>query len=106
MIKEIAIGLLIGVTFGIACGIMVYILNVMEIQHAGSDPIALGILVSCGLFGACMTATLLGTFSPFFFVRIGVDPAVASGPIVTAFNDVSSTVMFIIVARLTYSLLY
>jgi len=106
MMKEIAIGLLIGVTFGLACGIMVYTLNVMGIQNAGADPIALGILVSCGLFGACMNATLLGTFSPFFFARIGVDPAVASGPIVTAFNDVTSTVMFILVARLVYVFLF
>ncbi|NGX43374.1 MAG: Magnesium transporter MgtE [Chlamydiae bacterium] len=97
--KEIGIGFLIGSTFGLACGIVVYLLNLYGIQHAGSDPLALGVLVSCGLFGACMTATVLGTFSPFFFARIGVDPAVASGPIVTAFNDVSSTIMFIFVAR-------
>jgi len=53
--------------------------------------------------GACMTATTLGTTSPFFFARMGVDPAVASGPIVTAFNDVLSTLMFFLVARMVYS---
>jgi magnesium transporter len=100
--KEIGIGLLIGSTFGLACGVLIYTLNVLGIQNAGMEPIPLGILVSCGLFGACMTATLLGTFSPFFFVRIGIDPAVASGPIVTAFNDVTATLMFILVARLIY----
>jgi magnesium transporter len=49
-----------------------------------------------------MTATILGTLSPFFFVGIGVDPAVASGPIVAAFNDVTSTLMFIFVSRILY----
>jgi len=106
MLKEIAIGSLIGLTFGIACGILIYILNTTGIQHMGADPFALGILVSCGLFAACITSTLLGTFSPFFFVRIGVDPAVAAGPIVTAFNDVTSTLMFILIARLFYYLIY
>lgn len=106
MMKEIAIGFLIGVTFGIMCGLMVYTLNVLGIQNTGMDPIALGVLVCCGLFGACMTATVLGTFSPFFFVRIGVDPAVASGPIVTAFNDVTSTLMFIFVARVVYAFIF
>ena len=100
--KELGIGLLIGTAFGLGCGILIYTLNILGFQHAGADPLAMGILVSCGLFGACMTATLLGTFSPFFFVRIGVDPAVASGPIVTAFNDVTSTLMFIFVSRLIY----
>jgi magnesium transporter len=106
MIREISIGLLIASSFGAACGILVYSLNKLGIQHMGTDPLQLGILVSSGLFAACMTATLLGTFSPFFFARLGIDPAVASGPIVTAFNDVSATIMLIIVARLVYSLLY
>ncbi len=106
MMKEIMIGFLIGVTFGVLCGLMIYTLNVLGIQNTGLDPIALGILVCSGLFGACMTATVLGTFSPFFFVRIGVDPAVASGPIVTAFNDVTSTLMFIFVSRVVYAFLF
>ncbi|MFQ5729200.1 MAG: magnesium transporter, partial [Waddliaceae bacterium] len=100
--KEIGIGFLIGSTFGAACGILIYMLNTLGIQLVGLEPLALGVLVSCGLFGACMTATLLGSFSPFFFARLGIDPAVASGPIVTAFNDVTSTLMFIMVARLIY----
>ena len=44
-------------------------------------------------------ATLLGTLSPFFFARFRIDPAVASGPIVTAFNDVLSTLMYILIAK-------
>lgn len=107
IVRELTIGLLIGVTFGIASGIMIYVLNITGIQnHADTDPLMLGILVSLGLFGACLTATFLGTFSPFFFSRIGVDPAVASGPIVTAFNDVCSSLMFILVARIVYSFIY
>jgi len=106
MLKEVGIGLLIASTFGLACGIIVYLLNLWEIQHMGTDPLSLGVLVSSGLFAACMTATLLGTCSPFFFARIGIDPAVASGPIVTAFNDVSSTLMLILVARLVYFWIY
>jgi magnesium transporter len=49
-----------------------------------------------------MTATTLGTFSPFVFARLGIDPAVASGPIVTAFNDVLSTLCFFLVARVLH----
>jgi len=74
------------------------------LHSVGGDPIAMGTTVSVGLLGACLMATLLGTFSPFFFARFGIDPAVASGPIVTAFNDVLSTLMFFLVARVIYPL--
>lgn len=96
---ELSIGLVIGVTFGVLCGLFVYLLNRFEIHYLGSDPLLLGIIVSCGLLGACLMATCLGTLSPFFFARFRIDPAVASGPIVTAFNDVLSTFMYILIAR-------
>lgn len=102
--KELGIGLLIGLVFGLVCGFAIYILNYFGIHQAGGDPMAIGATVSIGLLGACLMATILGTLSPFFFARFGIDPAVASGPIVTAFNDVSSTLMFFLIARGVYPL--
>lgn len=103
---ELSIGMMIGVVFGVACGTFVYLLNRFEIHYlVGSDPLALGVIVGCGLFGACFLATVLGSLSPFFFAKFRIDPAVASGPIVTAFNDVISTLMYIIIAKLISSLM-
>lgn len=104
MTKEIGIGLLIGSVFGILCGTAIYLLNHFGIHTVVGDPVAVGTTVSVGLLGACLMATILGTFSPFFFARFGIDPAVASGPIVTAFNDVLSTLMFFLIARVLYPL--
>lgn len=98
VIKEIMIGLLIGTIFGIGCGTVVYVLNLLGIHHLESNLIQSVTIVSLGVLGACMTATVLGALSPFFFARFGIDPAVASGPIVTAFNDVLSTIMFFFAA--------
>ncbi len=100
---ELTIGLLIGIIFGIACGIFVYLSSHFDIEYTGSQPIILGAIVSCGLLGACLMATFLGTLSPFFFARFRIDPAVASGPIVTAFNDVLSTLMYILIAKMISS---
>lgn len=100
--KEILIGLLIGTIFGISCGTVVYLLNFFGVHHLGSDPLILGTTVTFGILAACVVATILGTFSPLFFARFHIDPAVASGPIVTAFNDVLSTLMFFLVARAVY----
>lgn len=105
VLGELSIGVLIGIVFGFICGLFVYVLNRLEIHYLGSDPLILGIIVSCGLAGACLMATLLGTLSPFFFARFRIDPAVASGPIVTAFNDVLSTLMYILIAKLISSFL-
>jgi magnesium transporter len=102
--QEISIGLLIGLVFGILCGTIVYFLGLFGVHNLPWDPIAVGTIVSCGLFGACLFATLLGTFSPFFFEKFKIDPAVASGPIVTAFNDVISSMLFLLIARLVSSL--
>jgi magnesium transporter len=103
---ELTIGLLIGTLFGIVCGGFVYLLNRFDIHYMGSEPFMLGAIVSFGLFGACIMATLLGTLSPFFFARFRIDPAVASGPIVTAFNDVLSTLMYILIAKVISSFFY
>lgn len=104
VLREVAIGTLIGVIFGILCGIVVYLLNRLGAHHVGNDPLIVGVIVCCGVFGACLTATLLGSLSPLFFARVGVDPAVASGPIVTACNDVLSTFMYFLVAKLVFML--
>lgn len=104
--KELLTGLLIGVIFGVLCGLVIFTLTLL-----GANPnpdhfphYALVSMVSCGVLGACLTATTLGTLSPFFFARFGIDPAVASGPIVTACNDVLSTLIFFAIARAIYGL--
>lgn len=102
--NELTIGLLIGSFFGVACGLVVYSLNHFGFNQVTPDSLALGATVAFGVLGACLTATVLGTLSPFFFARFRIDPAVASGPIVTAFNDVLSTLMFFLVARIVNSI--
>lgn len=103
VLSEICIGSMIGIVFGLICAVGVYFLNYFDIHFLGSAPLALGAIVGFGLFGACMMATLLGTLSPFFFARFRIDPAVASGPIVTACNDVLSTLMYIVIAKFVSS---
>lgn len=100
--KELGIGLLIGTVFGILCGLVIYFAHYFWFHDPERNPFALGTTISTGVLAACMTATTLGTFSPFFFARFRIDPAVASGPIVTAFNDVLSTMIFFLVARVVY----
>ena len=96
--RELKIGTLIGLCFGCICGLAAYTLNNMGVARAFVDPWLVGAMVSSGVLGACVTATLLGTISPIFFARFRIDPAIASGPIVTALNDVSATYMYFVIA--------
>lgn len=100
--KEILIGLITGAVFGLSCGLLVYCLSNVGIHSTGQDALAVSTIVSFGVLGACLTATLLGSLLPLFFARYHIDPAVASGPIVTAFNDVLSTLIFFLVAGTIY----
>lgn len=50
--------------------------------------------VGISLVAAMVISSLVGTLVPIFFHKIKVDPAVASGPLITTLND--------LVAVLTY----
>jgi magnesium transporter len=102
--RELRIGVITGVVFGLLCGMVVYGLNHFGAHQIAEEPFLIGSIVSAGIFGACMTATVLGSLSPLIFARFHIDPAVASGPIVTACSDVLSTFMYFLVAKLVYSL--
>lgn len=96
--KEILIGLCTGVVFGILCGVLVYLLDFAGVSGIPLSPFAVGLVVGTGLLGACLAGTILGVVSPLFFARIGVDPAIASGPIITAFNDFFSMSIYFLIA--------
>ncbi|MCH7814210.1 MAG: magnesium transporter [Planctomycetes bacterium] len=54
--------------------------------------------VGVGMTLAMLFAGGLGILLPFSFRRIGVDPAIASGPIVTTVNDVISVSVYLAIA--------
>lgn len=97
--KEFFSGLFTGSIFGVCSGILVFLLDLLTGGAlAATTPIAVSAIVCFGLVGGCFAGTLLGVFSPLFFARIGVDPAISAGPIVTAFNDFLSMTIYFLVA--------
>jgi magnesium transporter len=101
--KELLTGITSGLVFGVFCGILVFVIDSFLQSNLLSSPLALSMVVAIGLIGACFAGTFLGVFSPVFFAKIGIDPAIAAGPIVTACNDiVSMTIYFVISYSLTH----
>jgi magnesium transporter len=84
--KEVRVGLLMALACGFTLG------AVAEIWH--HNP-ALGFAVGSAMAAAIMVASLMGTLVPIIFKRLGVDPAVASGPFVTTANDITGILIYL-----------
>ena len=98
VLKEFLVGLTTGTVFGVLCGFLVYVLDFAGVSRVDVSAAVVGLIVGVGLMGACLAGAALGVLSPLFFLRIGVDPAVASGPIVTALNDFLSMSIYFLIA--------
>jgi len=54
----------------------------------------LGVAVGCSIVTAIVVSTMLGAVIPLFFKALKIDPALASGPVVTSTNDVVSLLIY------------
>ncbi len=79
----------VGAAIGIVCALIVGV-GALVLQQ---NP-AYGLIVGLSLLSAVLIASLSGSSLPLLFERIGVDPAVAAGPIVTTTNDVTGILVF------------
>ena len=66
----------------------------------GLGPPLLPLAAALGIFCSIMIAASVGTLLPLLFSRIGIDPAVASGPLVTTATDVIGILAFSLIAVL------
>lgn len=74
------------------CGLVAFLLAwVISERHIAEA-------VGLAMTAAILTAGVLGITLPFFFRRIGVDPAIASGPLITTLNDMIAVSLFMLVA--------
>ncbi|MBM7096802.1 MULTISPECIES: magnesium transporter [Alteribacter] len=78
----------VGIIIGITCGILVFL-----IATVWQDPM-LGFVVGISLFTTLIIGTLAGTVIPLTLYKLGVDPAVASGPLITTINDIFSLLIY------------
>ncbi|MGO4889650.1 magnesium transporter [Anaerobacillus sp. MEB173] len=83
--RELRVGLIIGVT----CGILIAIIAFFWL----GNPI-LGFVVGTSLVLTLIIGTMAGTIIPLLLYRFGVDPAVASGPLITTLNDIFSLMIY------------
>lgn len=87
--KEVRVGLLLGATLGLIVGALGY---------AQGEGLELGLVVGLTIIAIVLWANLLGATLPFVIRRLGMDPAVASGPMITTLVDVTGLLIYFSIA--------
>ncbi|WJY26933.1 MULTISPECIES: magnesium transporter [Sporosarcina] len=94
ILRELVVGVLIGVT----CGLLI---AVIAFFWQGSA--VLGFVVGVSLLCTLIIGTIAGTVIPLILNRFKVDPAVASGPLITTLNDILSLLIYFGIATMFLS---
>jgi magnesium transporter len=92
--REVRIALLVALSCGLFGGIACAILVGTRAPENAVSPERLVFAFGTAMFSAIMVATTLGLFLPFLFRRIGIDPAISSGPLITTANDSISVAIY------------
>ena len=98
--REFRVALLVALCCGIIGGVGCSILLNFRTAVTDAAPIRIIFAFAIAMFSAIMVATTLGLFLPFLFRRIGIDPAISSGPLVTTANDSISVAIYMTLALL------
>ncbi|MDD3861394.1 MAG: magnesium transporter [Candidatus Gracilibacteria bacterium] len=85
----------LSVVFLLAIIISTILMGMSAVLH---QDLQISMILGIGLFCAMMSSLFSGMFVPFFFSKINIDPANASGPIATIFQDIFSIIIYFVVA--------
>ena len=92
--KEIRISLANGTLIGILAFVFV---GLYILLFKGKEPLfsfAMSGCIGLSLLIAIIVSGAIGTLVPLFFKKIKIDPAVASGPMITTLNDLVAVVVY------------
>lgn len=94
VLKEMRVGLVSGLSLGVLTSLCVAIYIWLAKGTTLGYGFAVAGCVGTSLVVAMMVASLTGAVIPMFFHKIKVDPAVASGPLITTVNDLVAVVIY------------
>ena len=91
LLKELRVGLILGVLYGILLGIFAY----FRFMNA---PPMLGVVVGLSICCSMFLAAAVGTFTPLALRKLDIDPAIATGPFVTTSIDIIGVFLYFLIA--------
>lgn len=89
VVKELCIGLILGVVYG---------LLIAAVAQFSYNTLMLAVSVGLALMSSMAIAALVGSFVPMVMARLNIDPAVSTGPFVTTAIDIISVFFYFVLA--------
>ena len=101
VLKEMTIGLINSLLLGaVAFAFVSIYLSILNISS--QNPVEVAFAVFMALSIAMFVSSFLGSIVPITFDKLGIDPASASGPMMTTINDIISLVIYFSIATLMF----
>ena len=91
ILKEIKVGLILGVLYGLLLGIFA------TLKFVNTTPY-LGLIVALSILSSMIISTFVGTLMPLLFSKLNIDPAIATGPFVTTSIDIIGVTLYFLIA--------
>ncbi|SOE23292.1 magnesium transporter [Spirosomataceae bacterium TFI 002] len=88
--KVFKVALLNGLVIGFLAGLYVYLIGETELFK----------VVSAALMAVVLLSSFMGTVTPLVLDKVGINPAVASGPFITTANDLIGISVYFLIANL------
>ena len=90
--KELRVGLL--------CGLVLALLNTIRILMISDAPLAVAIVVNISIVATVVFSKALGGILPILSDRVGLDPAMMTGPLITTVVDTCALLIYFALASL------
>ncbi len=88
LVRELSVALLLGLTTAIA-------VSMIGLWRGGFE---IALIVAAAMLLIVMAGSLIGMSMPFLLSRFGLDPAVASGPLITSIADIAGVMIYFSIA--------
>ena len=94
-IREILSGFVLGCLCGLLASLLLFVfINLVSLNLQPYSMSFFVLLIFCSLVLTMTFSSFLGVFSTLSLHRLSIDPALAAGPFITTFNDISASVIY------------
>ncbi|MEQ9618488.1 MAG: magnesium transporter [Deltaproteobacteria bacterium] len=101
IIKIVLSEVKVGLALGIICGIIAAIIGAL-ISYGQPEVIKIAGAVFIAMVSATIATSFIGVAAPLTLHKLKFDPAAASGPFLTMFNDIFGSVFYLFIAMLIF----
>ena len=91
VIKEVKVGFILGLLYGLLLGMFSYL------KFINANPM-LGVVVGLSICSSMLLAVTVGSLIPLMLRKLEIDPAIATGPFVTTSIDILGVLFYFVIA--------